>query len=151
MNKLKINKLAILSTITYIIPIAIFLFFFLKATIEINNYIVVLCIICVLLSFTTIILSIFAREQIKKTKEKGKIVAFIASVIGIVLVAQFLGILSIILPMMNASNNDKELCKNVYECVKDENGVSKCDTTINIKNIRIKCTTNNLKEEQFKN
>lgn len=100
------------------------------------------------LLIATIVLSIMSFSQIKKKNQKGKIFAILA------LVGLFLAfVLSFVIGIIQIGNmseeerNDLIYCPYVGDCVDNKDGTSTC---VYVDDSEVKCTTELLKEDQFK-
>lgn len=140
-KNIKMNLMTKLSIVVGVISILIFLFW---PSVEMLKVGIALCGIFALASM---VLGIVALKQIKRTKEKGKGISIACIIVGAVLV--LLEGLSLVgtIAMEDPSLNDTLYCTEVKDCVKNEDGTSTC----NYMDIYdIPCTTEYLKEEQFK-
>jgi len=99
------------------------------------------------IALASMVFGIIALKQIKKSKEKGKGISIACIIVGVILI--LLEGLSLIgfMAMENASFNDTLYCSEVKDCVKNEDGTSTCNY---MDMYDIPCTTEYLKEEQFK-
>lgn len=142
-KKEKMNLMAKLSIIAGVIAILVALFWPCP-NITAEKVAITLSTIFALAS---IVLGIIALKQIKKSKEKGKGVSIAFIIIGIILVL-FSGVALLgLIAMQDPSFNDGIYCTEVKDCVKNEDGTSTCNY---MDMYDIPCTTEYLKEEQFK-
>ena len=140
-KNVKMNLMAKLSMISCVISVLIFLFWPSVETIKLG------IILCGVFALASMILGIIALKQIKKSKEKGKGISIAMIVVGVILVILEGMSLMTFVAMEDPSFNDAIYCPEVKDCVKNEDGTSTCNY---MDMYDIPCTTEHLKEEQFK-
>lgn len=140
-KKVKMNLITKLSIVFGVISILIFLFW---PSVEMIKLGIVLCGVFALASM---VLGIIALKQIKKSKESGKGISIACIIVGIILILlEGLSLMGL-MAMEDASFNDTLYCTEVKDCVKNDDGTSTCNY---MDVYDIPCTTEYLKEDQFK-
>lgn len=140
-KNIKMNLMAKLSIVAGVIALLVFLFW---PNVEALKTGIVLG---AAFALASVVLGIVALKQIKKSKEKGKGISIAMIISGIILVMlEGLALLGIE-AMEDASFNDAVYCPEAKNCVKNEDGTSTCNY---MDLYEIPCTTEYLKEEQFK-
>ena len=140
-KKVKMNLMVKLSIVAGVISLLIFLFWPSVETVKVGFA------LCGVFALSSMVLGIVALKQIKKSKEKGKGISIACIIVGIILIVlEGLSLIGFI-AMEDPSFNDTLYCTEVKDCVKNEDGTSTC----NYMDMHdIPCTTEYLKEEQFK-
>ena len=141
---MKNNTMSILSLVLSIVSLAIS---FVWPDV---NTVTIMCTICLLFAIAGIIMGFMGRKQIKTSNEKGKGLALAGIIIGFIS-AIFNGMAIFgSIAMKNIDYNDMSLCTmdNVTkDCVDNGDGTSTCKY---MNSYEIPCSTDKLKESQFK-
>lgn len=115
-----------------------------------ENLVIVGASICIIIAVISIVLGFVGRKQIKSSNEKGKGLALAGIIIGFVTVIwSGLGIFGF-LAMQDINFNDSSLCpmdNYVKDCVDNGDGTSTCKY---MEQLEIPCSTDKLKDSQFK-
>ena len=139
--KKKFNFISIISLISIIISIAVFLLWP-----DINTAIIGYGIV-IFTSLIAIICGFIARSQIKKNKEKGKGIALTSIILGFIICIWSAFIIVFIYAIKDVKFNDSIICPKVNNCIDNQDGTSTCYFQDALK---IPCSTSNLTKEQFK-
>lgn len=140
----KNNKLSVLSLVIALISVI--------ATLIIpeNNLIIIGAPVCIIIAIVSIVLGFKGKKQIIDSNEKGKGLALAGIIIGfITIIWAGLGLIGI-LAIKNINFTDEALCPMdnlVKDCIDNKDGTSTCKY---MEQLEIPCSTDKLKNSQFK-
>lgn len=135
----KFNLMSIVSLVSLIIALIIFIFWP-------DNALLIGFGIILLFSIVAIVCGFIGRSQIKKTKEKGKVLSLIVIIIGFFLSFTCILTMLVLVVIKDVDFNDAVLCPELSECVDNGDGTSTCMDGV----MEITCSTDKLAKEQFK-
>ena len=107
-----------------------------------------LAVTLILLIIASLIMGIVALSQIKKKNQSGKVFPILA-IIGVILIF-VISITAAVIEIQNMPEeefNDLMYCPYAIDCVDNGDGTSSC---ISVDDSQVKCSTDLLKEDQFK-
>lgn len=140
----KNNMMALLSIVISIISLLVSILWPDGSTLMIG------CSICIILAIASIIFGFIGRKQIKKSSEKGSSLALAGIIVSFIIIVWTSLALFGFMAMKDISYTDVALCpmdNYVNDCVDNGDGTSTC---MYAKVYEIPCSTNVLKDNQFK-